>query len=442
MRRTLVLVALLVALGLAAGDASADPSIPQPVVAFHVRGDSKLTDRTLGYLLHVELGELISAANLPDLEQALHTSELFETIAVTLEDAHGGVAIVATLNDKHSWIVAPTVFVLPGSKAFGVGYAENNLGGEDGKLLLYGQIGTRTSFLFGTYLDPAYRGSKLQIRLDLYPLRKIIDEYENPRGDRRSQNILRSSTFTFLDAGILVGWAFKWWLVADFRLRGAYQYFRNAHANDTARTPMAVPEKDGWDIAAQTRLTLDARHHHLGVTWGPYLQLELEKSIPGLDSYGYGDFLFRAYHSWRIFCEHELEVRTFANVGYHLPFNEEVTLGGVSDLRGYNIDQFRGDVRAVARVEYSVPIVRVKMLSFRALGFWDGGYVGFHFGRAEDRDYLATQQTGNHWWRNDVGVGLRVYINNIVLPLLGLDFGYGLEGHSPEVYFEVGLTDF
>ena len=44
--------------------------------------------------------------------------------------------------------------------------------------------------------------------------------------------------------------------------------------------------------------------------------------------------------------------------------------------------------------------------------------------------------------RNDVGVGLRIYVKAVVLPLLGLDFGYGLEGHSPELYFEVGLTDF
>jgi hypothetical protein len=29
-----------------------------------------------------------------------------------------------------------------------------------------------------------------------------------------------------------------------------------------------------------------------------------------------------------------------------------------------------------------------------------------------------------------------------VLPLLGLDVGYGIEGRRPEVYFEVGLTDF
>jgi len=29
-----------------------------------------------------------------------------------------------------------------------------------------------------------------------------------------------------------------------------------------------------------------------------------------------------------------------------------------------------------------------------------------------------------------------------VLPLLGVDFGYGLEGRNLEIYFELGLTDF
>ena len=33
-------------------------------------------------------------------------------------------------------------------------------------------------------------------------------------------------------------------------------------------------------------------------------------------------------------------------------------------------------------------------------------------------------------------------MKSIVLPLLGLDFAYGLEARAPEVYFEVGITDF
>ena len=317
MRRAFVLCGLLAT----TAAVRADTSVRQPVVGFRVRGNSKLTDRTLGYVIHVELGELKGDDDIAEIDQALHTSELFETVKVTLEEAPGGVVIVADLEDKHSWIIAPTAFLLPGNRAFGVGYAENDLGGEDAKLLLYAQIGDHTSLGFGTYLDPAFRGTKLQFRVDLYPLHKQIVEYAN--ADPRSQVVARETTFTFLDAGVLVGWVFQWWLIADVRFRGAYQYFRNSHLDDAALTPVKTPEKDGWDIGVQTRLTIDARHHHFGLTWGPYVQLQLEKSVPGLDSYGYGDFLLRAYYSWALFCDHELELRTHLSAGYHLPLNED-----------------------------------------------------------------------------------------------------------------------
>jgi len=160
----------------------------------------------------------------------------------------------------------------------------------------------------------------------------------------------------------------------------------------------------------------------------------------GLDSYGYQLMLLRAYQSWRLFGEHELELRGHFDAGRHLPLHEDLTLGGTSDLRGYDVDQFRGDVRAVFRAEYSIPLFKWRIFAFRALGFYDTGYVGFHSFRA-DRDYLLDQRTASYV-RNDVGAGFRIYVNNIVLPLLGLDLGYGIEGHTPQIYFEVGLTDF
>ena len=93
--------------------------------------------------------------------------------------------------------------------------------------------------------------------------------------------------------------------------------------------------------------------------------------------------------------------------------------------------------------QYSVPIAKWKIFAFRALAFYDSGYVAFHFRDPSGmRKYLPTESDGAHWFRNDVGGGIRIYVSNVVLPLLGLDFGYGLEGHSPEIYFEIGLTDF
>jgi hypothetical protein len=103
---------------------------------------------------------------------------------------------------------------------------------------------------------------------------------------------------------------------------------------------------------------------------------------------------------------------------------------------------FRGDRRTTGRLEYSIPLFKWKSLAFRALGFWDTGYVGFYWRAPDHRNYLPSQHDGAYWIRNDVGAGLRVYVGSIVLPLLGFDVAYGIEGQHPEVYFELGLTDF
>ena len=417
--------------------------LPQPIVGFVVRGTSKVKPRTLSYLSHTALGDLIGPEDIPKLEQALVSSELFEQLSVALEPAPGdpspGWIVVATVTDKHSWIAAPTAFALPGNLALGAGYAENDFRGLAQKFLLYAQIGTTTSLMFATFLDPAVRGSQLTWRADLYAYQRQLDEYGNPPGDPGSSAVARSSTATYFSAAALIGWNFRWWLAADLRVRGAYVYFREAH--DAAGQPVATPEKDGWDVTAQARLTIDHRQHRYGVTWGSFVQLHLEPNLPGLDSYSYQLATLRAYHSWRLFDDHELELRGIANAGRNIPLHEDMTLGGASDLRGYSLDQFRGDTRAVVRAEYSIPLYHWRFFAFRGIGFYDAGYVGFHNPRPADRDYLANQISAGYR-RSDVGTGLRVYLNNIVLPLLGLDLGYGIEGHSPEVYFEVGLTDF
>ncbi|HEY0195459.1 MAG TPA: BamA/TamA family outer membrane protein, partial [Kofleriaceae bacterium] len=407
------------------GRAAAQVVLPpptRPIVGFAIRGDSKVLPRTLGYLAHVEIGDEVGPGDLPRLQQALLSSELFKTVAVALEDAPDGVTVVVTADDKHSWIIAPTAFILPGNRAFGVGYAENDLGGTDRKVLLYGQIGTETSLLFGTFLDPAVHGSKLTYRLDFYTFRRNLDEYENPADDRTSFAISRTTTTNYLGGGALIGWNFLWWLAADLRLRGAYVYFRDAE--DPSGQKLALPEKDGWDVSLQAHLTVDHRHHLYGVTWGTYAQLDIEPSVPGLDSYGYQLLQLRAYHSWRLFGDHELELRGHFNVGRHLPLHEELTLGGVADLRGYDVDQFRGDLRSVARAEYSIPLYQYQFLSFRAVGFYDTGFLGMYNPRPDDRIYLPNQ-LANTYRRSDVGAGLRVYLANIVLPLVGFDVGYG-----------------
>jgi outer membrane protein assembly factor BamA len=431
-------VVVIVALLCCAATAHADER--RAVSGFRVKGDSKVKERTIGYLAHVHVGDRISNADIPRIEEALVSSELFEKVKVRLEDApDGGVVVVVEVEDKLSWIVGPTLYLLSTNKAFGVGFVENDLGGRDQKLILYGQLGTQQSILFGTFLDPSVHGTKWQYRVDTYLERRQIDEYTNPRLDPTDQSIARTTQEGFFDFGALLGYTLRWWAVASLRVRGAWVYFRNPHDPNTGAA-LPSPEKDGWDVTAQARLTLDHRFHRFGVTWGSFLDMMFEPSVPGLDSYGYGNSLVRAYYSWVMFDDHQLELRSINFLGWHMPFHEDNALGGVGDLRGYPTDQFRGDLNVVFRAEYSVPMFQWWMFKFRGIGFYDWGYSDFLFPRS-DRNFLPNQ-LDHPFIRDDIGLGLRVYVKAVVLPLLGLDIAYGIQARSPEIVFELGLTDF
>lgn len=438
------LVVLLIALAtsLARAD-SIDNALDQPrkVVGFSVRGKSKLKLRSLRYLSHIEEGDYVRERDRKRIVKALISSQLFEKAAVTYEDAPDGVIVVVTLQDRHSWIVAPTFYLQSGDRSVGVGYIDSDFRGLNQKAILYGQIGERDNVLFGTFLDENVRGTDLEIRTDIYAFSKSVNEYENPPNDPTSTAVARTAQHHYLGGGVLLGWNCEWWCKTDLRLRGAYVYFRDAQAPDGS--PTTEPSVDGWDWTAQFHFVLDARGHDHGVTTGLYLQLMGETSIPGLDDYDYSSSLMRTYYSWKLFGGHQFELRTQLQVGRHLPIHEELVNGGVIDLRGYALDQFRGDTRATFRAEYSVPIVKVNALRFRMLGFYDAGYTGFHFRQPDGhRDYLPTQGDGAHWTRSDVGVGLRVYVGWVVVPLLGFDVAYGIEGKAPQIVFEIGFTDF
>jgi outer membrane protein assembly factor BamA len=413
---------------------------PLPLVELRVEGDTKVTVTTALRLVRLSIGDPITSAMRPQLEQALLTSNLFKSAKVRLEVVQGGVVLVVTLDDKLSWIVAPTLYLLPSSWSFGAGFAENNLFGAEKKLLLYGQVGNQTSLFFGTYFDPAVRGTKLQLRFDVYLLHRSILEFKNPQGDATDYTIDRNTKWNFLDVGILAGWRWFWWLIGDVRFKPAYAFFTKLETDDPANR--VKPDKDGWDVTLQGRITIDRRKNRHGVTWGPYLQLITDVSVPGLDDYGYQVFAGRAYYSWKFFDEHQLELRVSGGIGRHLPVHEELVLGGVSDVRGYIADQFRGDRRGMARAEYSVPMFKWNMFAFRALGFFDAGYIGYHWRDPDSRNYLPTQYDGASWTRTDVGAGFRIYVKSVVLPLLGLDIARGIEGKRTEVVFEVGITDF
>ena len=136
--------------------------------------------------------------------------------------------------------------------------------------------------------------------------------------------------------------------------------------------------------------------------------------------------------------------RGSANYAFHLPFQQEYTTGGTS-MRGWLNNQFRGDFQALTNVEYSLPLFTIEGLSFRALGFWDSAYTTFLTTSNPERNYLPNSQFDSGrfgaGFKNSIGLGGRLYLRQIVLPLLGLDVGYGLEAREVHIYLAIGLTD-
>ena len=242
-------------------------------------------------------------------------------------------------------------------------------------------------------------------------------------------------------------------LKLDTRIRAAYVSFSHveldtqdnpavtaADANATDPANIPAPGKNGWDVSNEITLTVDHRANWYGIASGQKYTLTFEHSVLNSD-FHYYEFNASAYKAWPILESHNLVLKAHADVGHHMPFQQEFLSGGTS-MRGWLNNQFRGDARALVNIEYSVPLFEIEGLQFRGIGFWDSAYTTFLTTNDPDRAYLPNSEVrGLTPFKNSVGVGTRLFLRQIVLPLLGLDFGYGLEAHQLEIYLAIGLTD-
>lgn len=426
----------------------------ETIVDIRVDGNSKTTDETVRLIAGVERGDEMTPDVADRVQRDLVSSGLFRDVQIYWEPAPGGTRLVILARDKHSWVIAPAFYNQPTNKGAGVGFGENNLFGENEKLLLYAQLATGDSFFVGAYVDPSIAGTRLHWQADLYLASARVIEYAPPREWRDDPRPLRISRLNYLNGGVRFGTELWRGVSLDGRLRGAhvgYSWVEAAEGataadvtGDPAATVVPRPGPTGWDVSGEVSLGVDTRANWYGISSGYRLVASFEHALPGLGSdfeYWYaGVQLQRAI---RVLKRHNLVVKGTAGYGEDLPFQQEYTAGGTSQ-RGWKNAQFRGDVRVTANAEYSVPLFTVKGLAVRGLGFWDSSYVTFRDADEASgmRDYLpGAGARGLAPLRNSVGLGTRLYLRQIVLPLLGLDFGYGLERGDYEIYLAIGLTD-
>ena len=450
----------VLALALVPGRALAD-TIREIVV----EGNTKTTTATVELIAKIEVGDDWTSDMLDRVKTSLVSSGLFRDVEGYVENcgpsstpacAEAGVRVHLTVRDKHSWVIAPAFYTQPTNTGGGVGFGENNLFGENQKLLLYAQVATGDTFFIGAWVVPSIHGSRFYAQLDTFLKRSRLIEYAPAHSYTDNPREVRKSRMHYLNAGLKLGVDLFWGLKLDTRLRGAYVDYLGSEVtaltNDASKFEPGVdllhppkPGKEGWDISNEISLAIDRRADWYGVQTGYRYQASVEYSVPKLGS----DFHYQMYSLslWRgvqVLERHNLSARANVNIGHDLPFQQEFTMGGTS-MRGYLNDQFRGDLRVTANVEYSFPMFSMLGLSVRGLGFVDSGYITFANADNPERNYLArSARDANSTlapFKNSVGIGTRLYLRQIVIPLLGVDFGYGLEAGDAQLYLAIGLTN-
>lgn len=426
-----------------------------------VAKNTKTTDDTVIYIANIESGDDWSEDVRAETLVELQSSGLFKSVDIFSEPhPKGGVKITILAKDKHSWVIAPAIYNQPTNKGAGVGFGENNLFGENKKLFLYGQLATRDSFLIAAYIDPSISGSVFHWAFDLFQQNQRVIEYETARKYLSSPKGVRQTKLRYLNAGGRVGVTLFRSLSLDLRLRGAYVFYGTPSLRDGATleevtgdpmdTELQDPGAEGWDITTLVSLQYDRRANWHGVSTGDRYSLSFEKALPKIGSdFDYWLTKVSYLRARKYFERHNLVLKTGVSVGKDLPFQAELTSGGTA-LRGYKGAQFRGDFLVAANVEYSVhlfsmPFPVLEELAVRGQVFFDSRYTTFLDIEPTDsfRNYLpgASGNTGLAPLKNSVGIGTRFFAHSIVLPLLGLDVGYGLESGAVEVFFAIGLTD-
>ncbi|HEY4242085.1 MAG TPA: BamA/TamA family outer membrane protein [Kofleriaceae bacterium] len=419
-----------------------------------VEDNVKTTSETVAFIAHLSVGDDWTPDLADKAREYLVTSGLFKDVDVFYDTVPSGIRVHLIVKDKHSWIVAPAFYNQPTNFGGGIGFGENNLAGLNQKLLLYAQVATGDSFFVGAWVIPSIGGTHLYAQVDTYLDSGREIEYAAPTKYVDNPGPVRLSRMAYLNGGLKLGYEPFHGIKIDDRIRAAYVSYSDVHLDDNARIqdvtgdptsdPMKVPKpgSEGWDVSDELTFTVDRRADWYGIQSGYLYSAQLEFSLPALGSdFRYWDAHLSFLRAMKILDHHNLVYKGGIDYGHHLPFQQEFTTGGTS-MRGWLNNQFRGDFHPWATVEYSVPLFTVYGLSVRGLGFWDSAYTTFLTTTNPERDYLPNSAVrGLDGFKNSVGVGTRLYLRQVVLPLLGLDFGYGLEARDFQIYLAVGLTN-
>ncbi|HEX4460977.1 MAG TPA: BamA/TamA family outer membrane protein [Polyangia bacterium] len=440
----------------------------QLVADVKVVDNTRTDNETVQYIAGVKVGMTLTPELVQIMSERLNTVGLFKNVEIHwVVLPTGGVRVVISAHDKLSWIVAPLFSYSTGNYGGGLAYANSNVFGKNKKFLVLGEYTTQQKLLFVAFLDPQIRNTRFYYRVDGLVRRDSIWEYSpehiaNPR-------IERSTDLDTFGVGALAGVNFTRRFKMDLRLKVYYDNVQKSSCYNTSNvdgsgTPNVVaeqgsclaPSSSGWDNTFTLAATYDGRSNVYGVLHGLLVNAVYQYGASWLGTrYDYHLLSLYGMYAWRFFREHNLLLKIGSDVFFDAPFKLEVETGGPL-MRGLVNRQYRGDTDVRATLEYYLPLFTLHGLSVRLVGFYDTNLTWFRSlpdqssplarlvdrGNGGFRDYLPDTPSGivRESWHNGIGGGIRLYLRGVILPLLGADFAYGIDGNDFQWYISIGST--
>lgn len=395
------------------------------IESIEISGNQKTTDGEVRRLSELKVGEEVTPSSIERSKSALLSASIFEIAEVT---AHRGsndhlVHIKIHVKEKISWFIVPNLSYSSTGFGGGLAYGESNFLGLTKKVLFAGYFSSLTRTAIAGYRDPSMLGSNVILSVDGIYRWDTMKEYRKGDETRRVRMVEYGATVM---PGIQ--WSPRFSTSLGVFVRRVEQ--KSLRENSSARTLDLDSLKDGKDISAVAQFLYQDFTNIDGLYSGSEVGLEAQIS----DNRFYSDFeYFRQILRLKyglVFWDNRINYINNASgqFGRTLPYYRELMVGG-DNLRGYKSREFRGDTRYTVNQEVLVPLYSFKRVITRAAFFWDSTVI-----------YFKDQKFSRDAWRNGVGIGGRLYFKGVAIPLIGYDFGYGIEQKSFENYVNVGVS--
>lgn len=443
----------------AVGEGSSTPGPPPPKAAslpariteVVVRGNERSSAATIRAIADLGIGDEVTDQLIERAKLRLLATGLFSEIDVRAEPTGPGSArAVITVEDKISRVIAPTFSFSSSNIGGGILYGDNNLFGENKKLIAVAQYTSAESGLYFGFENPnVFNWTPLSVTLEALFKLDRTDEYAPGEVSRPDPEIERHTRIESYGGG--AGFALTWFETVRTAVRYRYLRVGNFHPEDSPFGPAFGPGPSRADGNVRFSTAYNRLKTYQAIQEGTQLELGVELSSPVWGSdYRYQELGLNFRRGIRFFEQHNLRLRGTAHLGIDTPFHAELVAGG-TDLRGFNYRQFRGDTRIAGSVEYHFPLFGIGPLAFRGLAFYDAALTFFRSipegGVKVDasgqviRRFLPDQPSGitKDAFGNGIGLGFRLYLNNVVLPLLGVDYGYGINSNASRFYLVIGI---